>query len=270
MGRTLVCAVATAFFATGCDRAVSDPVTESRSAAKTMAQSSPPAPKPALSSPAAASGRPHGARDPHGALTPDKHLQVALKHKVDGRPGEAMDVLARAIAAYPEHAGLLSARGALYLEQKRYSAALSDLEAAARLAPTDPAVLTNRAQAYRQFGRIDDALADLDRAIKIKPNFIPAHFNRGTVLFTRGNYRQALDDFDRCIAVDPHAAAPYFNRAMTQDALGEVARAIADLERFLQIADNEKWKGAAREILARWRARPAGGGATESNAKKGG
>ncbi len=208
--------------------------------------------------------QPHGAGDPHAALGPDKLLQVTLQHRLEGRPGEAMDALARALAKYPEHAGLLGARGALNLELKRYSAALSDLEAAVQHAPGNPAALTNRAQAYRQFERVDEALADLDRAIAIDPDFVPARFNRGAILFTRGEYPRALADFDHCIAVEPHAAAPYFNRAVARDAMGDVERAIPDLERFLQITENEAWKEPARELLARWRARSnqaAGSGA---------
>lgn len=246
----VACAVAVAFVAAGCDRMASDPGAESRTVAKTAA----PAPNPTVSAPVASSGRPHSAREAHAALTPDKLLQVALKHKVDGRPGEAMDVLSRAIAAHPDHAGLLGARGALYLEQKRYSAALSDLEAAARLAPTDPAVLTNRAQTYRQFERVDEALADLDRAIELDPDFVPARFNRGAILYTRGEYQKAIADFDRCIAVAPHLPAPYFNRAVAYDSLGERKSAVADLERFMQLADNEGWKKAAQKLLDTWSA----------------
>ncbi len=214
--------------------------------------------------------RPHKAGDPHAALAPEKLLQVALQHKLDGRPGEALVVLSGALEKHPEHAGLLGARGALNLEQQRYSAALSDLEVAAKRAPRDPAVLTNRAQAYRQFERVDEALADLDLALAIDPDFVPARFNRGAILFTRGEYPRALADFDHCVAVEPHAAAPYFNRAVTRDALEDGKGAIADLDRFLQLTDNEAWKAPARELLGRWRARSDNATAPASTGRRGG
>ena len=197
-------------------------------------------------------GRPHGQRDPHGGLTPEIQIQIALRHRSEGRPHEAINTLNNAVMRYGENAQLYAVRGSLYLEQGRVSDALSDLETAIRLGPNDAAALINRAQAYRSFGRTDEALADLNRAVELAPDLLAAHFNRGAMWFEKGELKQALADFDYCIAVDPHAPSPYFNRAAVYDAMDKREAAVADLSRFLELTDNETWKQTARDILKAW------------------
>ena len=195
---------------------------------------------------------PHGARDPHAALTPDKHAQVALQHLAEGRLALAMDTLTQAIERYPEAHQLYGIRGNLLLEQDNVTAALADLETAIRLAPDNPVYLTNRAQVYRKFRRDEEAMADLNRAIELDGDLVFARFNRGALSFSQGDYETALEDFDRCIAIDPHTAAPWFNRAAVNEAMGKREQAVADLKRFLQIAPTEDWKNTARDLLQQW------------------
>lgn len=194
----------------------------------------------------------HASRDPHAALGPDKLLQVALQHRAEGRVPEALAVLTQAIAQYPNTAALFSVRGALLLEEKKYAAALDDLEAAVKIDPKDPVTLTNRAQAYRAFNRTQESLADLDRAVELEPDMVAARFNRGAIQYTRGKYQAALADFDQCIRADPGTPAPYFNRAVTHDALGNRRQAIADLQQFVQLSDNAAWKQTATDLLKKW------------------
>lgn len=197
-------------------------------------------------------GRPHGQRDPHGQLSVDKQIQIALQHKKEGRPHEAINTLSNALMRHENNAQLYAVRGSLYLEQGQVSDALRDLEAALRLNPTDASALTNRAQAYRGFGRMNEALADLDRAVELDPDLIAARFNRGAMLYEKDEMGKALTDFNHCIAVDPHAPGPYFNRAAVYDAMGKRLEAVADLERFMELTDNENWKKSAQDILKAW------------------
>jgi len=195
-------------------------------------------------------GRPHGASyDPHGKLDADTQIEIALKHRAEGRPQETLHTLSVAIERHPNHARLYAVRGSLLLEQGQITPALADLEKAVRLDPTDAEALTNRAQAYRQFGRVDQALADLDQAIALAPDLLAARFNRGAMRYGAGDLEGARADFDHCIALDPHLPGPYFNRAAVQDALGNDEAAIADLERFLQISKNDAWNRQARDLL---------------------
>lgn len=198
----------------------------------------------------AAANRPHGAAyDPHGELDPQTQLRIALRHKAEGRPQEAVRTLSMAIDKHPDQARLYAVRGSLLLEQGRIAPALADLEKAVKLDPQDAEALTNRAQAYRRFRRIEQALADLDRALEIDPELLAARFNRGTMRYESRDFEGALSDLDQCVTLDPHLPGPYFNRAVTHDALGDKQAAIHDLERFLQISTNDAWNQQAKDLL---------------------
>lgn len=195
---------------------------------------------------------PHKSHDPHSTLTAEKHIQVALQHKQEGRMFEAIQSLSMAIPKYSDNKGLYAVRASLYLEQGQPAAALQDLQMALKLDPEDPALLTNRAQVYRQFGQIREALVDLNKAINLSPNLLAARFNRGAIYYSSEDYQLALEDFDQCVAIDPHVAGPYFNRASTKQALGDTAGAKNDLNRFIQLSDSEQWKSTAQDLLQRW------------------
>ena len=195
---------------------------------------------------------PHKSHDPHSSLTAEKHIQVALQHKQEGRMFEAIQSLSMAIPKYSDNKDLYAVRASLYMEQGQPAAALQDLQQALKLAPDDAVLLTNRAQVYRQFGQIREALTDLNKAISLNPDLLPARFNRGAIYYSSGDYQLALEDFDLCVAIDPHVAGPYFNRASTKQELGDTVGAKNDLNRFIQLSDSEQWKSTAQDLLKRW------------------
>ena len=202
-------------------------------------------------------GRPHGQHDPHGKLTADQHVKVALQHLQEGRKGEAMRTLDMAVAQFPDDAVTRAVRGSLLLQDNRIAPALEDLEAAIRLNPKDTQVYVNRASAYLKFGREQEAMADLDKAIELDPNFVAAYFNRGFMKMNKKDFKAALVDFDRCIAIDPHAPGPYFNRAAAYDSLGNREAATAGMNRFKELVKDEKSKKMAEDVLKSWTDRAA-------------
>jgi tetratricopeptide (TPR) repeat protein len=197
-------------------------------------------------------GRPHGQRDPHRELSSDTLIQIALQHKREGRPHEAINTLSNALMRDAKHAQLYAVRGSLYLEQGQITDALRDLESALRLNPDDAMALTNRSQAYRRFGRPLEALADIERAVTLEPDLVAARFNRGVMRYENDDMQGALQDFDHCIAIDPHAPAPYFNRAGVYDALGQRDAAVTDIRRFMELTQNAAWKKSAQDLLDAW------------------
>jgi len=201
----------------------------------------------------------HGRNDPHVKLTPEKHIQVALQHKAEGRLAEAFTSLNQAIRSNPLSAELLAVRGSFYLEQQDVSSALRDFESAIKISPDSAAILTNRAQAYRHFGRIAEALADLNKAIDLNPDLMPAYFNRGAIHYSSGEFDRALKDFDTCIAINPHAAGPYFNRASAKQALGDHDGAIRDIKYFMEMTADNRWKQIGQELLEKWQGKDTSG-----------
>lgn len=200
--------------------------------------------------------RPHGAYDPHKALSADQHIKVALQHKVEGRMPLAIDTLTKALASNDKDFRLLAVRSSLFLESGQPSNALKDMNAALSLSPNEAGLLVNRAEVYRQFGRLDEAMADLDNAIAVNNTMVAAYFNRGTLHYQNGEHQLALKDFSRCIEINPHAAGPYFNRAAVLDVLGQQEQAIADIRHFMDLTENESWRKKAEELLQSWGSTP--------------
>lgn len=206
--------------------------------------------KMAVASPVTAT--PHGQKDPHKALTPEKQAMVALGHLQEGRIAEAMQTIGNAIYQYPDSAHLFAVRSQIHASQNNQSAALLDIERAIALKADDPAMYVNRAALYSRFDRDDKAMDDLNTAIELDPNMLAAHFNRGSLLYIQEKYEQALADFEHCIIVDPHTAAPYFNRAAVYEAMGDNELALKDLERFLQLNQDASWAQAAEALKEQW------------------
>ena len=190
--------------------------------------------------------------NPHAQLSSEQQIAVALQHAEEGRMAEALDVLTRAIAASPDDASLIAARGGLLLSQERVYDALVDLEKAVALAPDSALLLVNRSQAYRKFNRFQEAMDGLNKAVALSPKLLPARFNRGVLLYEEAKYNEALADFDVCIQVAPQTAGPYFNRAVTRDALGDQIGAVSDMNKFIELADNPEWEKVAQDTLAAW------------------
>lgn len=211
-----------------------------------------PATGPAIKIPVTPQG-PHGKTNPHARLGTDKLVKIALQHLAEGRPQEAMRVLNESLVSHPGDHRLRGVRASLYLRDKKYAAALTDLEVALKSKPDDPLLLINRAQVFRGFRRNKEALADLDKAIRVAPVLTGAWFNRGALNFELRNYDQAKADFEKCIELEPHLASARFNLAVTLDAQGKRKQAIAELEQFLKINTKESWKQVAQKQLDNWK-----------------
>jgi tetratricopeptide (TPR) repeat protein len=194
----------------------------------------------------------HRGKDPHGKLTADQQISVALQHFQEGRKPQAMIVLSQALEKFPKMAKIYDVRASLELQSGNTREALADIEKAVQLDPDNPIYLVNRSQVYLKFHRQQAALNDLDKAIALNPDLIPARFNRGSLLAYQGKNQQAINDFDQCIALNPHLPAPYFNRASVYHSLKMKDKAIKDIKNFIKITTQENWKKSAQDLLKAW------------------
>lgn len=190
--------------------------------------------------------------DPHGGLSEEQILQIALRHLHEGRADEALKSLEMGLAQYPRFHKFYGLRGSIYLSQSSFGSALGDLKAALDLHPDDPVLLVHRALAYRGFGSNTQAMADLDRAIELKPDMMTAYYNRGALKVKMNRLPLAEPDFRKAVELDPDAAEPAFNLAMLLKALGKTEEAIAEMERLAATTEDENWKSLARSHAERW------------------
>jgi tetratricopeptide (TPR) repeat protein len=170
--------------------------------------------------------------------------------------------------------------------------AVSEYQAALKLAPAEPQLVADAARLYEQQGRIDAAIAgyevlyqgnpqmrqfaannlamllvtykkdeaSLDRARDLTSNFVTSNNGLlldtvGWVRFKRGEYQDALPTLERAIEQAPESKLIRFHLAMTQLRLGLRDRARTNLEAALTGSDNFQGAEEARTVLASLKSR---------------
>ena len=95
---------------------------------------------------------------------------MAIISNMQRKHPEAMQYMARAIAASPDNPHLYITRGVLRLEERR---------------------------------AVPQAIADFDKAVSIKPDLASAYFYRGLANHLTGRLAQAKSDYDRALDINP-------------------------------------------------------------------
>ena len=136
---------------------------------------------------------------------------------------EAEAVIARGLAAHPDDAAWLQARGRAELIDDDYEAAIKSLERAHRLSPNDSGIGVDLASAY--FLRAER----LDRQI---------------------DYGQAVDLLSQVLAKHPSDHVALFNRAISLERIFLYHQAVADWQKLLEVDAKSEWADEARARLA--------------------
>ena len=146
------------------------------------------------------------------------------------RPGEAMNVLDGALAAYPEEAGLLYARAMVAVKLDRLDVVERDLRS---IISRDP----DHADALNALGytladrtdRFEEAHALVERALALAPDQYHVVDSMGWVLYRLGRYEEAADHLRRSYAMEPHPeVAAHLGEVLWVLGRQEEARAIWD------------------------------------------
>lgn len=114
--------------------------------------------------------------------------------------------------------------------------ALSDFDAAIKLAPRRGLFYTERGYCQIELGDLDEAFSDFNTAITSLSDHSPgAYRGRGLTLMHTGKQKEAIADFTVAINSEPtHVEAPYFERGMCYRTLGDAANATRDMESALK------------------------------------
>ncbi len=84
---------------------------------------------------------------------------LAIAEKANGDKAAAKTTLDHVLADEPQNLAALIERSDLYVDEKSFELAITDLKAAAKLKPDDKAVLSRLAYALQQAGKTDEAAA---------------------------------------------------------------------------------------------------------------
>ncbi|MGE3806875.1 MAG: tetratricopeptide repeat protein, partial [Gemmataceae bacterium] len=172
------------------------------------------------------------------ALQPNQyqaHVNLAQLYQTQGRLGDALENLDRAIELHDRDASLYRTRGLLQLRCGNEQAALDDLDRAIALAP--PGKSANLAADFIERGRIlfrrkryDAALESFEQAQRFHPEEFPrAHRLRAEALLELGQHTEALQAINRNLTRggdDDHDA--YLTRGLIRSKLARYHEAIAD------------------------------------------
>lgn len=128
---------------------------------------------------------------------------------------------------------IYATRALVYLQQKRYKDAETDLTYAIHLNPKSGYYI-NRAltRYYRQ--ELRGAMSDYDLALDLEPNNVLGRYNRGLLRAQVGDDNRAIEDFNIVIEYEPDNTMAIFNRALLQMQTGNLEEAETDLDRVLE------------------------------------
>jgi tetratricopeptide (TPR) repeat protein len=126
-------------------------------------------------------------------------------------------------------------RAQKYREQKKYEAALAELDKALKLYPDYFQAITERGIVRINTGHLQEALLDFGKAIEIFPEYAPALSGAGYCLLTMGKYEQSIALLEKAIQLDPTRTQTLLFLGIANVAVGQWQRAQRALEQALKL-----------------------------------
>jgi len=122
--------------------------------------------------------------------------------------------------------------------------------------PKDARKALGKAQRYRDQKKFDAALGELDKAIGIYPEYFQAFTEKGIVQINAGRLKEALQDFGKAIEIFPQHEPALSGAGYCLLSLGNYEESIAFLEKAVQLNANHPknllFLGIANLALSRW------------------
>lgn len=138
-----------------------------------------------------------------------------------------------AIRLAPKSAKGHLGRGLAYKMKKEYRRAIADFTTAINLGEKVSGTYAVRAEAYWALPDAENeklAFADYDEAVRLAPSAPSPYVARGYAHLQIGSHDQAIADFSQAIKLDPKLAHAYAVRAVSYASKGDLARYKEDLE----------------------------------------
>ncbi|HWY26116.1 MAG TPA: tetratricopeptide repeat protein [Nevskia sp.] len=133
----------------------------------------------------------------------DARAALARLYVLFGLPDKALELVAPGLAAEPDNARLLVARGAAKAMQGDMSASAVDAEAAVRLAPNDDYAIALLASVDRARGDSDKAVEVVRKGLQQLPGDFDLHLMLADLLQGQGHLDQAEAELKQAVALDP-------------------------------------------------------------------
>lgn len=171
---------------------------------------------------------------------------------------DALQAADHCVELAPENPECHGVRGAAFIRNRDYDAALAAYNQAIALNPMLSHLYAQRADAQRELGFVEDALIDYDKAIELQHTYAQFWGDRAYtfLFFTEGESEKARLDSNRCAALDPDLALCYYTLGVALQNLNKPSTAAAAFETFLELVapdDAPDWQAEANAFLAAYR-----------------
>ena len=169
----------------------------------------------------------------------DIHVSLGNAHKALGDYTAAEESYRKAIAINPDYSPGWGNLGVALRMQNRNEEAAACFERVVALKPDNIRALTNLGAAQQAAGRLEEALSSLRRAIEKAPDYADAHNNLGIALQQSGDQSAALAAFTRAVSLAPVFPQAYNNMGNTLMALRRPLEGISAYEKAVEQNPND-------------------------------
>jgi tetratricopeptide (TPR) repeat protein len=143
----------------------------------------------------------------------------------------ALENYSRAVELDPDNPDYRFWKGAVHSQLDKHAQALPELEIALAKGYKDPLTLYGfRWRSYFAEKKYDAALADVQKATALDPNNIDFWQAAGDISYINADYRPAIDAYQRVLAKDPARGNLYIEIARAYAKLNDVAGQVAAAE----------------------------------------
>lgn len=170
-----------------------------------------------------------------GSEDAQTHANIALAYKDLGQFARAADHFQRSLRLNPQAPVVLNNLGNVLRLLERPAEAVANYEAALRLQPGYAECWSNLAAALNEANRCEQGLQAVDRALQCDPRLPQAWNNRGDLLLGLGRYPEAIECYRKAIDLDPRYATALINLARAQRDANDPDAALATLRTVLEL-----------------------------------
>jgi len=173
------------------------------------------------------------AASPAAAQATSALLQAALAHHQADRLPQADALYQQILQREPAHADALHLSGVIAYQAGRHAIAVDLISRAIAAYPDNANFYFNLASAQKEHGALDAAIAGYQQAISRNPDFYAAYVNLGSALHERGDLDAAIKNYRRGRTIRADVPELCNNLGNTLLAQGQVDEAIEHFRRAL-------------------------------------
>lgn len=161
-------------------------------------------------------------------------LDKAQHEESRGKHQRALDLLEKAIGAYPSFHQAYNNQGVIHLRLKRYPEAEAAFREALRIKPNDWMSLKNYSWLMLATHRDTEALTTLTQLAAVQPDDPWTQTFLGEALYRLQRFEESERHFLKALRVDPESAVAHYRMGWLRLSRGETENALRHLRSFLR------------------------------------